>query len=327
MTSSLRALFPVLAIGTAALCVGATAPAQQPAPQARDGYIVTADSVRLYYRVAGQGADTLIAIHGGPGVDLESIYADFLPLAAHHVVIFYDQRGAGRSSLPGDTLKLTAERQVADLEAVRRHFHLGRVSLVAHSYGPLLAASYAIAHPEAVRKLVFFGPVPPRRGDFWQRFAANVQPRLDSAAAARLADAGRRLADPNADARQACRDYWDIALRPRLSEPARTQRLIKSDLCGSDPAGIRYGLTVTNRVVMASYGDWDLREGLRKLDLPTLVVHGENEAIPMDLVEEWVSSLRGARLVRVPRAAHFPYVERPDLVWPEVERFLSAPPR
>ena len=74
---------------------------------------------------------------------------------------------------------------------------------------------------------------------------------------------------------------------------------------------------------MASYGDWDLREQLKRLDVPTLVVHGEQESIPMDLVEEWVTSLPRARLFRVPNAAHFTYAERPELVWPEVERFLA----
>jgi proline iminopeptidase len=288
-----------------------------------EGVVVTSDSIRLFFRVAGTGTDTVIAIHGGPGVDLESIAGDFAPLAEHHVVIFYDQRGAGRSTLPADTTRLGAAQQVADLDAVRRYFRLRAVTLIAHSYGPLLAASYAIAHPDAVRKMVFFGPVPPHRGDFWQRFARAAAPRLDSAQQVRMADANRRLVDPTADTRQACRDFWAIALRPRLAEPDRTLPLLRSDLCASDPAGIRYGLTTTNRVVMASYGDWDLRAALRKLSTPTLIFHGEEEAIPMDMVEEWATSLPRARLVRVPRAAHFTYAERPELVWPAVERFLS----
>ena len=286
--------------------------------------MLTRDSVRLFYRVVGRGADTVIAIHGGPGVDLESIAGDFAPLAARHVVIFYDQRGTGRSTLPRDTTALTAQRQVDDLDAVRRHFRIARVTLVAHSYGPLLAATYALAHPAAVRRMVFFGPVPPRRGDFWARFATNLATRLDSAGRAQLADAQRRLADPTADARAACRTYWAAALPPRLAEPARTLPRLRSDLCASDPAGIRYGLTVTNRVVMASYGDWDLTARLRTLGVPTLVVHGEAEAIPMALVEEWASTLPHAMLLRVPRAAHFPYAERPELVWPAVERFLRT---
>ena len=61
----------------------------QPAGVAREGYLTTSDSARLFYRVVGRGRDTLIAIHGGPGVDLESIAGDFAPLAERHVVIFY----------------------------------------------------------------------------------------------------------------------------------------------------------------------------------------------------------------------------------------------
>ena len=290
----------------------------------RQGYVTTSDSARLFYRVVGRGRDTLIAIHGGPGVDLESIAGDFAPLADRHVIIFYDQRGAGRSELPTDTTRLAVARQIADLDDVRRHFRISRATFVAHSYGPLLAASYALAHPNAVRRMVFFGPVPPRRGDFWQRFGASMAQRLDSTQRARLADANRRLANPNEDTRQACRDLWAVGMRPRLAEPDRTLPLIRADLCASDPAGIRYGLTTTNRVVMGYFGDWDLRERLRGLAVPTLVVHGEEESIPMDMVEEWVTSLPHGRLVRVPKAAHFAYAERPDVVWPEVERFLGA---
>ena len=63
---------------------------------------------------------------------------------------------------------------------------------------------------------------------------------------------------------------------------------------------------------------------LRSLNVPTLVVHGEEESIPMDLVEEWVTSMPHARLLKVPRAAHFTYAERPELVWPAVEKFLAS---
>jgi proline iminopeptidase len=291
------------------------------------GYVTAADGTRLYYRVVGSAPDTLVAIHGGPGVDLESIAGDFAPLAAKHTVIFYDQRGTGRSDLPADTTRLGARQQVDDLDAVRRHFGLARVTLVAHSYGPLLAATYALAHPDRVRRMVLLGPVPPRRGDFWARFGKTMSGRMDSTARAHLADANRRLGDPNADSaaiRQACRDYWAAALRPRLANPDASIGMLRSDLCASDPRGIRYGLLTTNRVVMASYGDWDLREKLRTLAVPTLVVHGEADAIPMDLVAEWASAMPDARLLRVPGAAHFAYAERPEVVWPAVERFLAG---
>ena len=314
----------ILAAAVLALVAPVATYAQSPTK--KEGFIITSDSARLFYRSIGSAKDTIIAIHGGPGVDLESIYGDFLSLARHHTVIFYDQRGAGRSTLPRDTSTLNAEQQVKDLDAVRNHFHLQHVTLIAHSYGPLLAATYAIAHPAVVTRMVFFGPVPPRRGDFWQRFGKSMQVKLDSVQQRKLSDANRRLNDATAspDAqRQACRDYWAIGVRPRLAEPDRVPSVIHADLCASDIDGIRYGLARTNPAVMASYGDWDIRAALKNVPAPTLVIHGEEESIPMDLVEEWTTALPHATLLKIPRAAHFTYAERPELVWPAVERFLA----
>jgi proline iminopeptidase len=294
---------------------------------AQSGYVTTSDSARLFYRIMGRAPDTIIAIHGGPGLDLESIANDFAVLATKHTIILYDQRGGGKSTLPKDTSSLVAARQIQDLEEVRQHFRLARVTLVAHSYGPLLAASYALAHPEKVKRMVFFGPVPPRLGDFWQRYGKNLNARLDNDQRARMSAASRRMTDSTlseADNRPGCRDYWAIGLRPRLAEPEKTISMVKADLCVTDVAGIRYGNRIGNRVIMGSYGQWDLRAKLRTLTVPTLVVHGEDETIPMDLVEEWVTSMPNARLMKVPHAAHFTYAERPELVWPAVERFLAG---
>ena len=315
----------LFAAGLVTLLAIPSAPAQRPAP--REGYVTTVDSARLHYKIIGRGTDTVVAIHGGPGVDLESILNDFVPLARRHVVIFYDQRGTGASTLPLDTTQLTATQQVDDLDAVRKHFKLARMTLVAHSYGPLLAATYAIAHPYRVKRMVFFGPVPPRRGTFWTRFGQSFATRIDSASRSRMNDANRRMNDPAQDQRRGCRDYWVEAVRPRLAEPERTSAMIQADFCAASPAAIVYGLTTTNRVVMASYGDWDIRGALKNVAAPTLIMHGEQESIPMDLVEEWVTALPHARLVKVPHAAHFTYLERPELVWPVVEKFLGAPSR
>src|SRR5262249_39845105 len=102
------------------------------------GHVTVSDGARLFYRAsghAGPGIDTLIAIHGGPGLDLGSIYNDFAAMFGDkHVVIYYDQRGGGRSDLPADTTKLFAARQIQDLDDLRQHFKLQRVTLVAHSY-------------------------------------------------------------------------------------------------------------------------------------------------------------------------------------------------
>ena len=77
------------------LCLPAALAAQQ------SGYVTVSDGARLFYRTSGHpgpGIDTLIAIHGGPGLDLGTIYNDLaLMFGDRHVVIYYDQRGGGRS--------------------------------------------------------------------------------------------------------------------------------------------------------------------------------------------------------------------------------------
>jgi pimeloyl-ACP methyl ester carboxylesterase len=70
----------------------------------QSGYVTVSDGARLFYRTSGhpgRGVDTIIAVHGGPGLDLGTIYNDMAAMFGdRHVVIYYDQRGGGRSDLP-----------------------------------------------------------------------------------------------------------------------------------------------------------------------------------------------------------------------------------
>src|SRR5262245_33707918 len=79
----------------------------------------------LYYRVLGAGPDTVVVLHGGPGFHHGYLVPALQPLAERHTLIFYDQRGRGRSDWPADSTQLpTADLDVADLEALRAHFRL-----------------------------------------------------------------------------------------------------------------------------------------------------------------------------------------------------------
>jgi proline iminopeptidase len=296
------------------LCLPAALAAQH------SGYVTVSDGARLFYRTSGHpgpGIDTLIAIHGGPGLDLGTIYNDLaLMFGDRHVVIYYDQRGGGRSELPADTTRLFAARQIQDLDDLRKHFGLQRVTLVAHSYGPLLAGSYAIAHPANVQKMMLArGPVPPRKRRLlrvWAQRAARRRPAPSDASGNR-----QQLDSTISDsaARAGCREYWRIGMRPRLGRPDRTWPLMKADFCETDLKGIRCGSRYGTRVITSSFGDWDLR-GAGIAPMPLLVMHGE-ETIPMDLVEEWITAMpRGmAALIRgSARAAHFVYLERPEII-------------
>jgi len=287
---------------------------------------VPGDGAALFYRMIGTGPDVLVMIHGGPGMDMGYMVPDFGPLAERHRLLFYDQRGGGRSELLRDDPALyTMARHVADLEALRRHFGLERMTLVAHSFGPAIAASYAIAHPDHVARMIFLGPVPPRAGDLWARYGATLDQRLSPDERAELAKQEEAMLH-GADPVQACRAYWAIAVRPRVASPELASR-ITGDFCSAGAEAIKSGMGVAAPHTQESLGAWDFRPGLAAVTAPTLIIHGEADAIPMDLVEEWTAALPQAKLVKIPGASHFPYVERPDLVWPLIEQFLQLPVR
>ena len=145
---------------------------------------------------------------------------------------------------------------------------------------------------------------------------------------ARLTDAQQKRSSAlrkeyeNGDVVAACREFWAINTPPRLAKSAKPT-VVKSDFCTAPPEAIRYGTMKTNPTTFGSLGDWDWTADLKKVNAPTLIIHGEEDAIPMSMVEEWATALPHARLVKVPNAAHFPYAEQPQIVFPEIERFLQ----
>ena len=129
-------------------------------PVAAQGYLTGADGMQLFYRVYGSGRDTTVVLGGGPALPISYFEQDLAPLAHGRTLIFFDARGAGKSQLTTDPALLGMDHHVADLEAVRAHFGLGRMQLVGHSWGAMVAAFYAAANPQSVDRMVLVTPGP-----------------------------------------------------------------------------------------------------------------------------------------------------------------------
>lgn len=165
-----------------------------------DGYLTTTDGARIHYRITGNGPDTVFLLHGGPGFDLNYLEPDFAPLAKHHVLILYDQRGSGLSTITKDSTRLTAKQFVADLDELRAHLHADRAILLGHSWGGGLAALYAFEHPQQVARMILVDPMPARVTPWLEVFGRTLSARRDSATRTALrAAAARRNAASNAD--------------------------------------------------------------------------------------------------------------------------------
>ena len=277
------------------------------------------DNVNLWYTEVGKGSP-IVVIHGGPGMDHASLAADLEPLTRAHRVIYYDQRGGGRSTLPSDPALLTIDHHVQDLEALRRHLGLEKMTILAHSFGPAIAALYAIKYPEHVERMIFLGPIPPRKGTFFEEFGATMEKRLTPEQQKRGEELQKAF-ETSKDVAAVCREYWSIMTPPRVAK-ALPASVVKSNLCTASPEAIRYGMTITNPKTFGSLGDWNWTKDLARVKAPVLIIHGQEDAIPMAMVAEWVKALPNSRLMRVRNAAHFPHAEQPEVVFPAIEKFL-----
>ena len=295
-------------------------------PSRRSGYLVGEGGVRLFYRLDGGGPDTVLVLHGGPGLNLEGLRPDLTPLARRHALLYFDQRGSGRSEMP-DTLHLTAASMVEDIEAVRRAFRLSRLTLLGHSWGGGLAVLYAARYSDQVRRMILVGPVPPVPDPYFAQYEAGAKARVSSAETTRQAqlDSIQKVAP---DPYPACRESNRIFLRGVAASPALADR-IKGDLCAGTATNLRL-MGVLNRVVWASLWNtedslgYDWRPMATRIKVPTLVVHGDQDPLPLAGSEEWVRVLPTVRLVVIPGAGHYPHAEQPELFFPPVERFLDS---
>ena len=297
----------------------------QRAVAVNDGYVASTGGVRIYYRVVGSGPDTAILVHGGPGANMGSIFPDLQPLAAHHTLILYDQRGGGRSTLPADTTLLDARYFVDDLDAVRRHFRLERVTLIASSFGPIIAALYAQTHPEHVARMIFTGAIPPRQEEamaWWNGKQRQAQ-AADSTLTTRLRALDSTLitgdeADPVATCRE--RDQVAHALAAAKGDTIPWH----GTMCDAPPEGIRYGMRYTSQLTPESLGAWDFTKSLRRVTAPLLVIYGAKDTSPIESQIEWAAAVPNGVLVVIPGAGHGPQADRPDLFFPLVESFLRG---
>lgn len=119
----------------------------------------------LLIRARDTRAPVLIVLHGGPGASETPLFRRYnAALEDHLTVIYWDQRGAGKSysaSIPSATM--TTAQFVSDLDVVvdevRRRFGQKQVALLGHSWGSALAVLYAQKHPAKVLAVIGTGQV------------------------------------------------------------------------------------------------------------------------------------------------------------------------
>lgn len=267
--------------------------------------------VRIFERRIGTGPSTVV-LHGGPGAHHDYLLPGFDALAHNRELIYYDQRGGGRSPVSRET-PVGWREHVADLEELRQQWQLERLTLAGYSWGGLLALLYTVEFPERVARLALVSPAPAwreARQEFERRFAErNMAPDLQRQRA-ELRASGLKERDQDRYARR----LFELSVAAYFFDPTRAHDLTPFRVTGR-----------TQQEVWASLGDYDLRPAISRLSVPAIVLHGEADLIPLDTARV-VAELLGAELHPLPHCGHVPYVEAFDAFVRLMDKFLPGAP-
>src|SRR4030095_12915475 len=128
-----------------------------------EGY-APVSGAELYFREVGRGSPIVI-LHGGPDFNHNYLLPDMDRLADAFRLIYYDQRGRGKSSPGVAPEDVTIESEIDDLDRLRQYFGLNAISVLGHSWGGLLAMEYATRHSDRVSHLILLSTAPASHAD------------------------------------------------------------------------------------------------------------------------------------------------------------------
>ena len=304
-------------------------------PPPRDSGFTTTTSVPLYWCAYGRpDARRLLVLHGGPGADHRYLLPQMLELGDEHELVFYDQRGGGQSRTD-DPAPITWQTHVEDLDAIALELGLATREIVGYSWGGLLAMLYALTSADAIPdsiarpgssgsqppasrgqppipdSLILIDPAPITRAyreQFETEFTRRQQGPVIQALRTELAASGLRERDSDAYRQRS----FELSVAGYFADPARARDLTPFRVVGR-----------VQQSVWASLGDYDLREALGRVRVPTLILHGRQDPIPLESSEAAAEALR-AKLVVLDDCGHVPYVEQSPSLFDALREFLTA---
>jgi proline iminopeptidase len=276
----------------------------------------------LYAREIGNGP-AIIVLHGGPDFDQGYLLPEMDGLADSYHLIYYDQRGRGKSAHNVKPEDVTLASDIADIEKVRQYFHLDSVNLLGHSWGTVLALEYALKYPERVSHLILMNPAPASREDYVQLRKEWNEKRADFVAQKKaISDtAAYREGDP-----EAVTAYYRIHFKPAFAQTEYYEKLIARMHADFTKEGVLKARAVEDRLMQDTWAksDFDLLPQLKAVKIPTLVLSGDHEFIPASSAEHIAKAIPNARLVVLKGCGHFTYMECPVLVHEDIDAFFGG---
>ena len=321
--------FVIAALFAAALTAVPLAAQAAPAVYSTQSGYVDANGVLIYYVEFGKGAP-LVILHGGPGADHTYFLPYLLPLARTHRLIFIDERGSGQSERLQDVTRYTIENMADDVEAVRVALNLGKIDLLGHSCGGVLAEAYALKYQQHLNHLIL-------NSTFASTRAMNAV--LAREKAAMPADKLARLNELEKAGLFGKGAPWEHGRYSAEYENLAWGWGYFPFLYGARPDA-NYDPGTANaptnwelyREMWGSDGEFIIDGNLKSVEwvdrlptihVPTLIVVGNHDECDPSLSKQMHEKIAGSKLVILPNSGHMNFIDQPDLWQQAVNGFLA----
>jgi proline iminopeptidase len=313
-------------------CTWAVAVAQTTKTPARfpdsftDGKYYTVNGAKLYTVTVGKG-EPVIVIPGGPGsAHLGYRVFDSLTVNTNIQIIYFDAFGRGKSDTAKEAKEYSLQRDIEDIEGLRKAMQLNKISLLGHSYGSLVAQGYAIKYPQNVSHLIIANGF--HSFVMWQENDDNS----------------------NREIKTNYPEVWDTLMKVR-EQGAISSDDIHQEIYGRVPYGFLYAYNPENFtrrgakpypnsfntklyyqmvgkdgdfIVGSDIGNFDFRKDLQKSQMPILIIAGRYDRVAVPWMQvKYKQYCPQAQFVMFEKSGHNPQVEEQAKDFKILKEFLA----
>ena len=279
--------------------------------------MIPVEQAELFCREVGQGQPLLI-LHGGLSLDHTYLLPDMDRLSDAYRLIYYDQRGRGKSI--GAVADISLQSELEDLDGLRQQLGLDSVAVLGHSWGGVLAMEYALRYPQRVSHLILLHTAPASQADYQLYAQEWAKRRIPHESKLAALQARYKEGELGAVA-EFCRIYFGTAIK----QPEHLERMNLS-LSSFTKDSMRQAQAIQERLLNETWrrDDFDIVPRLPSLRSPTLVVHGDYDFVPVDVSARIARAIPGARFVLFEDCGHFSYLEAPEQFHSAIDAFFAG---
>jgi proline iminopeptidase len=271
------------------------------------------NGVEMIYDMEGSGEETIIVVHGGPGLPHEYFHPLLSNIGRYARLVYFDRRADILSSRPAHETVSIGE-MADDVDALRKKLGLNRITLLGHSFGGSIALDYALRYPDHVKRLILVSTASAIENP------AEAEHRLLKVLTSEQLSSYR--SGEGSGGNTACdrvrRRYR--ALFPHYFHKTPSRHWLDFGVYSA------YFDSLAKKLVLAGRdARVDLRAEISRIKAPVLVIGGRYDLVtPLDQVEELAKGMPVARMVVMEHSAHYPFIEENFMFTEWVRQFLAA---